>query len=87
MKGWLSIATASILLSGCATTKEVPRVPEKPRLPPPDAVQECPSLADVDLGQGSLSDLAMALQRTADRYQECKSRHGELVDWVKKSPR
>ena len=87
MKYWHSIALAAFLLSGCATTKEVPSVPEQPRMPPPDAMQECPALSDIDLGQGSLSDLARALQRTADRYQECRARHGELVKWVKKSPR
>lgn len=73
-----------VLLSGCATTRGVQTVPPAVRTPPADAVQACPSLADVPLGQGGLADLARALQTTADRYQECRERHGELVEWVQK---
>lgn len=70
-----------LLLSSCATTRPGQTVPPAVRVPPADAVQACPSLADVPLGQGGLADLARALQTTADRYQECRARHAELVEW------
>lgn len=73
-----------VLLSGCATTRGAKTVPPSVRTPPADAVQACPSLADVPLGQGGLADLARALQTTADRYQECRARHAELVEWLEK---
>ena len=73
-----------ILLSSCATTRPGQTIPPAVRVPPADAIQQCPSLADVSLGQGGLADLARALQTTADRYQECRARHGELVEWVGK---
>lgn len=73
-----------LLLSSCATTRPGQTVPPSVRTPPADAVQTCPSLADVPLGKGGLADLARALQTTADRYQECRARHAELVEWVGK---
>lgn len=80
----MGIIMPVILISGCATTRPGQTVPEQPRHPPADAVQLCPGLSDVELGQGGLADLARALQTTADLYQECRARHGELVEWVGK---
>lgn len=81
---WLVLFSSVYILSGCRSSGGVVEtVPEQPRIAPAEALQLCPALA-VDLGQAGLADLARALQTVAEQYHDCRSRHGQLVEWYER---
>lgn len=84
IKGMIVPVICVFVLAGCRSGGGVvEEVPRQPVLAPADALVACPAL-DVSLGEAGLADLARALQGVAEQYHECRSRHGQLVEWYER---
>lgn len=68
-----------ILLGGCAANP----VAEAPkRFPPVEAMAACPPLDQAS--DGTLAEVYRAAVSAGHKYQDCRARHNELVEWVRR---
>lgn len=73
------ILCAAMLLTACAG---VPEAPVLARYPQAADMQSCPPLDQpVD---GTLASLYRSHVSAAHRYHDCRSRHDNLIEWVKR---
>lgn len=71
-----------ILLSGCASSP-VSVAPVAPaRFPPASAMAECEPLDRAS--DGTLAEVYRVCVSAGHKYQDCRARHSELVDWVRR---
>lgn len=84
MRRLLLIATAVMLLPGCSAIKGIFAPPEAriARYPQADDMQSCP--APGAPADGTLASLYRHSVNTAYLYHECRDRHDNLIEWVKR---
>lgn len=74
------LCVAVIILCGCATID--PSRTRVSRYPQPDDMQPCPLLEKP--ADGTLASLYRHGVKAAHQYHECRARHDNLIEWVKR---
>jgi len=67
------------LLTGCITIPVKHAFPK----PPPEIVEKCPSLYELEKDQEKLSEFLKVVSKNYALYYECSTKHESLVKWVK----
>lgn len=73
------ILTAALLLTACAST---PPAQILTRTPVAADIQPCPPLEKP--ADGTLASLYRSHVSAAHRYNDCRARHNNLIEWVKR---